>query len=143
MYEIFLQIKYIFQQFEKKFFILFYLSKRDIEDNNSIIDIIENLKKSLIICLLINLLFFNVVIIFISLYAQEKNKDKDKNNNNNSTKEEKEPLSLWNDFGSYGPKQTLLDYIKTITDEYGKNYVPKEDCIAVFDFDGTLFQELF
>jgi hypothetical protein len=139
--EIFLQMKYILQQLEKKFFNLFYLSKRDIEDNNSLIDIIENLKKSLLICLLINLLFFIVVFIFISLYVQEKNKDKDKLNNTNSTKEEKEPLSLWNDFDSYGPKQILLDYIKTITDEHGKNYVPKEDRIAVFDFDGTLFQE--
>jgi phosphoglycolate phosphatase-like HAD superfamily hydrolase len=81
------------------------------------------------------------VIIFISLYAHEKNKNKDKHTNNNITKEEKEPLSLWNDFDCYGPKQTLLNYIKTITDEYGKNYVPKEDRIAVFDFDGTLFQE--
>ena len=128
MYEIFLQIKYMFQQLEKKCFNLFYLSKRDIEDNNSIIDIIDNLKKSLFICLLINLLFLNVVIIFISLYAQEKNKniDKDKHTSNNSTKEEKEPLSLWNDFDSYGPKQTLLNYIKEITDKYSKNYVPKE-----------------
>ena len=141
VYEIFLQIKYIFQQLEKKYFNLSYLSIRDIEDNNSIIDIIENLKKYLIICLLKNLLLFNLVIKFISLYAQEKNNNKNKCNNNNSIKKENEPLSLWNDFDSYGPKQIILDYIKTITDEYGKNYVPKEDRIAVFDFDGTLFQE--
>ena len=139
--KIFLLIKYIFQLLEKKFLNLSYLSIKDIEDNNSIID--GNLKISLRKCLLINLLLFNLVIIFIALYAHEKsnNKGKDKHNNKNSTKEEKEPLSLWNDFNSDGPKKKLLDFIKKITDKSDKNYVPEENRIAVFDFDGTLFQE--
>ena len=103
-------------------------------------------KKTLIICLIINLMLLALAIIFIALFAHEKNKNKDKeknysNNNNNSTKEETEPLSLWSDFDSEGPKQKLLNYIKIITDESGEDYVPKDDRVAVFDFDGTLFQE--
>ena len=97
----------------------------------------------MILCLLINLVLLALAIVFIALYAHEKNKkkDDDKNSNNNSTNIEKDPLSLWSDFDSDGPKQIILNYVKKITDENNVDYVPKEDRIAVFDFDGTLFQE--
>jgi len=100
-------------------------------------------KGNMIICLIINLILLALAITFIALYAHEKdkNKKKDSNNNNNSTNPETEPLSLWSDFDDDGPKKILLNYIKKITDENGVDYVPKEDRIAVFDFDGTLFQE--
>ena len=102
-------------------------------------------KKTMILCLLINLVLLALAIIFIALYAHEKKKKKDNKNinsyngNNNST--ETEPLSLWSDFDNDGPKKIILNYIKAITDENGVDYVQKEDRIAVFDFDGTLFQE--
>lgn len=48
------------------------------------------------------------------------------------------PLSLWNE---NSPKETLINYMTEITDENSDLYIPKEDRIAVFDFDGTLFQE--
>lgn len=37
----------------------------------------------------------------------------------------------------------LKDYVKTVTDEKSKNFIPKEDRIAVFDLDGTLYCETF
>ena len=50
----------------------------------------------------------------------------------------KEELSLWND---REPKNILLNFMKSMTNESDIDYIPKEDRIAVFDFDGTLFQE--
>ena len=77
----------------------------------------------------------------ICSWEKEKKDSRNSNNDNNSTKIETEPLSLWSDFDNDGPKKIILNYIKEITDESGADYVPKEDRIAVFDFDGTLFQE--
>ncbi len=49
-----------------------------------------------------------------------------------------DPLSLWNDDAKL--KSELQSYVKTVTTK-GDNYIPEEDRIAVFDFDGTLFCE--
>lgn len=37
----------------------------------------------------------------------------------------------------------LIDYVETVTDESSKDFIPKEDRIAVFDMDGTLMGELY
>ena len=103
---------------------------------------------------IIILIFLTLSIIFIILYASEKdknnnnsiddNKEKDKENPTPSPTPtptptpEKEFLTLWNEVES---KNILINYIKDITNEKSINYAPKEDRIAVFDFDGTLFQE--
>ena len=50
-----------------------------------------------------------------------------------------DPLSLWVD-GS-GLKTELTQYIEAVTDPQGADYIPIENRIAVFDFDGTLFCE--
>ena len=99
-----------------------------------------NLKTNLlIVCILLNILLLALVIAFIVLYAREKNKTKDKDNNtNNNGTQITEELSLWND---REPKNILLNFMKSITNESEIDYIPKEDRIAVFDFDGTLFQE--
>ena len=69
------------------------------------------------------------------------------NNNSNVTKsvvdkasqsDNSNPLSLWNDDAKL--KTELMSYVKKVTTK-GDNYIPKEDRIAVFDFDGTLFCE--
>ena len=99
-----------------------------------------NLKTNLIIIfIIIIIILLALAITFIALYAHEKNKTKDKDNNinNNGTMITKE-LSLWND---REPKNTLINFMKSITDESNIDFIPKEDRIAVFDFDGTLFQE--
>jgi len=101
---------------------------------------------------IIILIFLTLSIIFIILYASEKDKNNNNNIDDNKEKDkenptpsptptptpEKEFLTLWNEVES---KNILINYIKDITNEKSINYVPKEDRIAVFDFDGTLFQE--
>lgn len=48
-------------------------------------------------------------------------------------------LSLWND---QAPARIALEnYVKTITDQSSKDFIPIKDRIAVFDLDGTLFCE--
>ena len=39
--------------------------------------------------------------------------------------------------------QTLIEYVKAVTDEENPDFIPTEDRIAVFDMDGTLYAELF
>ena len=48
-------------------------------------------------------------------------------------------LSQWTD--SAEAKKQLISYMKSITDINSSDYIPVEDRIAVFDFDGTLFCE--
>ena len=49
-----------------------------------------------------------------------------------------EPLSSWND----GKNRTnVIDYVQTVTDKSSADFIPKEDRIAVFDNDGTLWSE--
>ena len=50
-----------------------------------------------------------------------------------------ESLSLWRDGAP--AKSALLDYVAAVTKEGSPDYIPPEDRIAVFDFDGTLFCE--
>ena len=39
--------------------------------------------------------------------------------------------------------ESIAAYVDEVTDEDGEGFVPREDRIAVFDFDGTLFGERF
>ena len=50
-----------------------------------------------------------------------------------------EPLSLWNEKAP--AKTALTDYIRTVTAKDSPDFIPVENRIAVFDFDGTLFLE--
>ena len=50
-----------------------------------------------------------------------------------------EPLSQWNDGAP--AKKALSDYVKAVTAKGSADYIPVENRIAVFDFDGTLFLE--
>ena len=50
-------------------------------------------------------------------------------------------LSLWND--GTGAREQLIDYVSSVTEEGGADYIPVEDRIAVFDMDGTLACETF
>ncbi|MBO7675753.1 MAG: haloacid dehalogenase-like hydrolase [Atopobiaceae bacterium] len=53
--------------------------------------------------------------------------------------EGEDPLSLWSDDAPL--KKKLVDYVEAATDESSADFVPVEDRIATFDFDGTLFCE--
>ena len=48
-------------------------------------------------------------------------------------------MSMWTD--DSGTKEFLIPYLKSVTDEKSKDFIPVEDRIAVFDLDGTLFCE--
>ncbi|MBR1659610.1 MAG: S-layer homology domain-containing protein [Oscillospiraceae bacterium] len=50
-----------------------------------------------------------------------------------------DPLSMWTDTAP--TKLALTEYMAAITDRSSRDYIPVEDRIAVFDFDGTLFCE--
>ena len=50
-----------------------------------------------------------------------------------------DPLSMWTD--SAKTKNELTAFIEAVTKEGGADYIPVENRIAVFDFDGTLFCE--
>ena len=49
------------------------------------------------------------------------------------------PLSLWNDGAP--AKNALVEYVNAVTEKGSADYIPVENRIAVFDFDGTLFLE--
>jgi hypothetical protein len=49
-----------------------------------------------------------------------------------------DPLPSWND----GPaKQSIIRFVRAVTDKSSAQYVPPEERIAVFDNDGTLYCE--
>ena len=50
-----------------------------------------------------------------------------------------EPLSLWNE--NAPAKTALSNYIRSVTDKGSPDFIPVENRVAVFDFDGTLFLE--
>ena len=50
-----------------------------------------------------------------------------------------DPLSLWVEGAA--SKKALTDYVNSVTNKGGPEYIPSVDRIAVFDLDGTLFCE--
>jgi len=89
------------------------------------------------LCFITIILILCVVsTVFIILYVTEKNKKEEKSSGPDSPVIA--PLSLWNE-GE--PKQKLINFIQTITKEGSSDFIKNEDRIAVFDLDGTLFQE--
>src|SRR5215831_7024620 len=49
-----------------------------------------------------------------------------------------DPLPSWSD-GTV--KQSIINYVKAVTDSNSKNFIPATDRIATFDNDGTLWPE--
>jgi len=49
-----------------------------------------------------------------------------------------DPLPSWNDRAN---KERIVNFVQAVTDPAGKDYVPPEDRIAVFDNDGCLWAE--
>ena len=88
-------------------------------------------RRTFLIFLTLSSILFITTIIFLILYLKEKNEDDD----DNDKKYNIESLSYWNNNDS---KKKLIDFVRNITNE---NIIPKEERIAVFDLDGTLFQE--
>jgi hypothetical protein len=49
-----------------------------------------------------------------------------------------DPLPSWNDGAN---KQRIVDFVRAVSNEWSKDFVPSEHRIAVFDNDGTLWLE--
>ena len=109
------------------------------------IDIQKKSKIRLIILLPIMLILLALAVCFIVLYIQEKNKNSESPSDPDKPSDKPDdthswtgyiPLESWNNCTA---KEKLSQFISKINSaEY---YVPKEDRIAVFDLDGTLYQE--
>lgn len=93
-------------------------------------------RKRMLCFITIILILCVVSTVFIILYVTEKNKKEEKSSGPDSPVIT--PLSLWNE---REPKQKLINFIQTITKEGSSDFIKNEDRIAVFDLDGTLFQE--
>ena len=63
----------------------------------------------------------------------------DKDSTKLSLVDGEDPLSLWADDAPL--KKALVDYVEATTDKSSSDFIPVEDRIATFDFDGTLFCE--
>ena len=89
----------------------------------------KNYKFRIIILISIIVVLLILNIIFIILYINVKSGKSSNDKQNDITF-----LSLWNDCEA---KTKLTEFMKNIS----KENVTEEDKIAVFDLDGTLFQE--
>ena len=107
----------------------------------------EKYKSKMRILIIATIILALLCIVFIILYASEKNKNEETNapgkqeepdKKEDSDKPEGDPLSLWNDCQL---KTKLVDFVQRVTTQGHQDFVKNEDRIAVFDFDGTLFQE--
>ena len=107
----------------------------------------QRYKNKMRILIIATIILALLCIVFIILYASEKNKKEETNvpgkqeepdKKEDSDKPEGDPLSLWNDCQL---KTKLVDFVQRVTTQGHKDFVKNEDRIAVFDFDGTLFQE--
>jgi phosphoglycolate phosphatase-like HAD superfamily hydrolase len=97
---------------------------------------LSNLKARIIIQYISIFILLLILYTIILLYIQEKNKNKEHINLSNIPELEIKntyiPLQSWNDCEA---KRKLVQFINNISN------IPKEARIAVFDLDGTLFQE--
>ena len=103
------------------------------------LDLVKEEKKQIITWRIIALILFIIIIVLAILYIlgvgwkQDSSESEDKKNTESI-------LSLWKEGAE--SKQKLVDYIKKITDKKNKStYIPPEDRLAIFDFDGTIFCE--
>ena len=92
----------------------------------------EKAHNKMIFFIIVIVFLLIVSIVFAILYIVEVNKNDDDD-------KPKKGLTLWYDCDA---KKKLVDFVEKATNENSKNdFVAKEDRIAIFDLDGTLFQE--
>jgi len=76
------------------------------------------------------------ILFCVGCNTDKQNKAEQVSDNNKN--EISDPLPSWND-GTL--KQSMITYVKDITDSNSKNFIPVADRIATFDNDGTLWAE--
>ncbi|MCR4847222.1 MAG: haloacid dehalogenase-like hydrolase [Eubacterium sp.] len=90
-----------------------------------------SVKVSGIVALLLCLAFVACIVVMVFVVKNNKSDSKEAAG--------KESLSLWTEDSV--PRNDIISYVEAVTDEESPDYIPVEDRIAVFDFDGTLFCE--
>ena len=87
----------------------------------------ENSSKNLLFTSIIQIiLFISLLIIFFQNYSSSKKKSKYN-------------FKYWTS-NSLALK-TIINYVQDVSNRNSKNFIPKEDRIALFDFDGTIYGE--
>ena len=87
-----------------------------------------------------NWMIMLVIALVLALVAGGCGSDAENSGTEAETPEnQQQVLSLWSDDAP--AKEELVSYMQAITQEGGKDYIPPEKRIAVFDMDGTLFCE--
>ena len=87
----------------------------------------ENSSKNLLFTSIIQIiLFISLLIIFFQNYSSSKKKSKYN-------------FKYWTSNSS--ALKNIINYVQDVTNKKSKNFIPKEDRIALFDFDGTIYGE--
>ena len=87
----------------------------------------ENSSKNLLFTSIIQIiLFISLLIIFFENYSSSKKKSKYN-------------FKYWTSNSS--ALKNIINYVQDVTNKKSKNFIPKEDRIALFDFDGTIYGE--
>ena len=97
----------------------------------------EKAHNKMIFFIIIIVVLLIVSIVFAILYIVEVNKNDDDDDDVKPIP--KKGLTLWNECNA---KKKLVEFVEKVTNETSKeDFIAKEDRIAIFDLDGTLFQE--
>ena len=97
----------------------------------------EKAHNKMIFFIIIIVVLLIVSIVFAILYIVEVNKNDD--DDDDIKPKPKKELTLWNECNA---KKKLVEFVEKVTNETSKeDFIAKEDRIAIFDLDGTLFQE--
>lgn len=79
-------------------------------------------------------LFLSAIIFLVSCNQADKNFNQQTESEISVT----DPLPTWNEGAA---KQSVIDFVKAVTNEAGADFINPADRIAVFDNDGTLWSE--
>ncbi len=82
-------------------------------------------------------LFLSLAISILISCGSPQEKSPTTSGNLEATENSQDNLSSWED----GPKNKIMDWVKSTTTEGSTEFIPEKDRIAVFDNDGTLWSE--
>ena len=96
-------------------------------------------KKKILIYRIVLMILLIILVTITILYALGVGWKEDKSEKESEQKPTEPKLTLWNKDSN--STKNLISYMSIITDKNNEKYIPPEDRIAIFDFDGTIFCE--
>lgn len=87
---------------------------------------------------ILKLTTFIIVILSLLSSCNQEGSMEPSSTSESDIQTQNEPLPSWNDGET---KQSIIDYIETVSDESSVEYIAEADRIATFDNDGTLWSE--